>query len=62
MKKSKPANRVVCGGSWGIVPGCCRSSCHCGDNPEYCDYNFGFRVVRGPRTPPVKKGDKGDGK
>ncbi len=37
--------RVLRGGSWGLLPGDCRSACRDYVNPDYDDLTFGFRVV-----------------
>jgi formylglycine-generating enzyme required for sulfatase activity len=37
--------RVLRGGSWNDSSGSCRSAFRIGQNPDFSDYFFGFRVV-----------------
>jgi formylglycine-generating enzyme required for sulfatase activity len=62
VKKVNEARPVVRGSCWKDRPKDCRSSLRDHDHPGGVVSSCGVRVVRGPRTSPVKKGDKGDGK
>ena len=48
LSSDESAMRLLRGGSWGHVPGLCRSANRDGVNPDYLSSHVGFRVVCSP--------------
>jgi formylglycine-generating enzyme required for sulfatase activity len=48
---SKEEQRLLRGGSWSFNPRYCRSAYRSHDQPDYADFNVGFRVVCLPQGP-----------
>ncbi|MDF1816771.1 MAG: formylglycine-generating enzyme family protein, partial [Verrucomicrobiales bacterium] len=54
-------NRVMRGGSWFDLAGDCRSALRLRNNPEFSDFDIGFRVATVPKQPEAERTERTTG-